>query len=87
MITKAIKQGYVAFDLDGKRIKCGVSEDNAYDMFCDPEIFEPEQWGEIHKESLEMLIDKLKEDGIDFKYKTKKEWKDKGYLDAVEDEA
>lgn len=85
MITKAIKNGYVAFDLGNKRVKCGVSEDNVYDMFCDPEIFEPEQWGEIHKESLEMLIDKLKEDGVDFKYKTKDEWKNKGYLDAIED--
>ena len=77
-VVEAIKQGielgYMPGDAQGEEF--GISQENVRKLPINKEIG--------NKESLEKLIDMLEADGIKYKYKTDKEFKNAGYLDPCD---
>lgn len=79
-ILQGITRGYMNPLEDGKAVKYGISQENIIAVMTDPDIF-PES--KINAEMAQRLLDKWTEDGVKFKFKTDKEWKDRGYLDPL----
>jgi len=77
LIARAMRQGYILQEEDGKNVKYGISRQNIGMVFCDEEYNEDP----INAEMLERIIDKLEADGNKFKYETDKDYKDAGLKD------
>ena len=79
-ILQGITRGYMNPLENGKVVKYGISKENILAVMTDPDIF---QDSKINAEMAQRLLDKWEEDGVKFKFKTDKEWKDRGYLDPL----
>lgn len=79
-ILQGIMRGYMNPIENNKAVKYGISQENIIAVMTDPDIF-PES--KINAEMAQRLLDKWAEDGVKFKFKTDKEWKDRGYLDPL----
>ncbi len=77
-IKAAIKQGMKFGYIEQEGVKYGISEEN---------IDKIEEWNteDCNGEMRQRIIDKFKNDGIEFKFKTDAEWKKKGYKDPNEE--
>lgn len=75
-IKTAIKHGMKFGYIEQDGIKYGISEENI-SAIVDQE--------ECNAEMLERIINKFKNDGIEFKFKKNEEWKKKGYKDPEAD--
>jgi hypothetical protein len=73
-IKDAIKQGMKFGYIEQEGVKYGISEEN---------INKIEEWNseDCNAEMRQIIIDKFKNDGIEFKFKKDEEWKKKGYKD------
>ena len=81
-IKNAINRGYITSSDSSDKRKYGISQENFYDVFGTDEYFTDSG---INREMLERLVNKLEADGITFKFKTNKEFLDKGYSDPDEE--
>ena len=75
-IKNAIKQGMKFGYIEQDGVKYGISEENI------SSIVDQDQ---CNAEMLERIINKFKNDDIEFKFKKNEEWKKKGYKDPEED--
>lgn len=75
-IKAAIKQGMKFGYIEQDGVKYGISEENI------SSIVDQDQ---CNAEMLERIINKFKNDDIEFKFKKNEEWKKKGYKDPEED--
>lgn len=73
-----IKRGYL--EPDGDTHKYGVSKENIADIVSD--IAKNPNSG-LNAEMVQIFLDKLEEDNVEFKYKTNKEWEDAGFDDPM----
>lgn len=75
-IKAAIKQGMKFGYIEQDGVKYGISEEN---------ISACVDQDECNAEMLERIINKFKNDGLEFKFKKNEEWKKKGYKDPEAD--
>lgn len=80
LIARAMRQGYILQEENGKNVKYGISRQNIGMIFCDEEYNEDP----INAEMLERIIDKLEADGTKFKYETDDDYKKAGLKDPAE---
>lgn len=80
LIARAMRQGYILQEENGKNVKYGISRQNIGMIFCDEEYNEDP----INAEMLERIIDKLEADGNKFKYETDDDYKKAGLKDPAE---
>ena len=69
-IEAGIKNGFISFvDEKGKKHEFGISKDNLQNII------------ELEPKNLNKIIELLEKSGVQFKFKTNKEWQDAGYED------
>lgn len=74
-----IKRGYL--EPEGDDHQYGISKENIKDVIA--EITKNENKNGLNGEMIQIFLDKLEADGVEFKYKTDQEWRDEGFTDPL----